>query len=85
MEGLRQFHVFFNYHFKNMCVPQPHLEKKKMKQVCFWPSPFVHDVVVAQVAAIVWRLTGRHYDFVHFQMGLNPLPPVLNHLRLEMN
>ena len=38
-------------------MPQRHLEKKKIKQICFWPSPFVHAVVVALVAAIVRRLT----------------------------
>ena len=31
--------------------------EEKMKQVCFWPSPFVHAVVMALVAVIVRRLT----------------------------
>ena len=31
------------------------IKKRKMKQVCFWPSPFVHAVVMALVAAIVRR------------------------------
>ena len=39
-----------------MCASTPSREEK-MKQVCFWPSPFVHAVVLALVAAIVRRLT----------------------------
>ena len=42
---------------QKMLVPQRHLEKKKMKQLSFWPSPFVHALVLAPVAAILRRST----------------------------
>ena len=42
-----------------------------MKQVCFWPSPFVLTVVMALVATIV----SPCYDFVRFQTKWASTPP----------
>ena len=62
-------------------------KKEKTKQICFWPSPLVHAVVMALVAAIVMRLTLITILSVSKQSGPQHPPSQinLNRLRLETN
>ena len=61
-----------------------HLENK-LWQVCFWPLPFVHAVVLPPGPRL-WSVESllRFCPFPN-EMGLNPLPLTLNRLRLETN
>ena len=68
-----------------MWAPHDRDLENKFWQVCFWPLPFVHAVVLPPGPRL-WSVESllRFCPFPN-EMGLNPLPPILNRLRLETN
>ena len=68
-----------------MWGPQRHLEKKKMKQVCFWLSPLILFTLQLWHWGRDCEVINPSYDFVGFQTKWASTPPILNRLRSETN